>query len=135
MNTSPALSPSPTLSLAQERLWVLEQLAPGNPSHHLSGAFRLSGALTQSALQQSLTEIVRRHETLRTVFKTAGGQPRPEIRAPLPLNLEAVDVRDLPGPAREQEVRRLGREPTRPPFDLAADFVFRAALGPVGEAE
>src|SRR3954469_629546 len=73
------------VSLAQERLWVLEQFAPGNPVHHFSAAWRLTGALNESALQESLTEIVRRHEPLRTTFVQAGGQPTAVVSLPSPV--------------------------------------------------
>src|SRR5690349_20801142 len=52
------------LSLAQQRLWLLDQLAPGNPVYNESGAFRLTGPLHVMALEQTLDEIVRRHEAL-----------------------------------------------------------------------
>ena len=58
----------PPLSFAQQRLWFLEQLEPGCCAYNIPDAVRLSGWLDVAALEQSVSEIVRRHESLRTVF-------------------------------------------------------------------
>src|SRR5438874_1115852 len=56
------------LSFAQQRLWFLQWLEPSNVAYNLSVPLRLSGALHVSALERSLNEIARRHETMRTSF-------------------------------------------------------------------
>ena len=56
------------LSFAQQRLWFLDRLSPENPAYNLRAAVLLQGQLNLSALQQTLNEIVRRHEVLRTTF-------------------------------------------------------------------
>ena len=53
-------------SFAQARLWFIDQLVPGNTFYNVPTAFRLTGSLNLSALEQSFNEIVRRHEALRT---------------------------------------------------------------------
>jgi amino acid adenylation domain-containing protein len=63
------------LSFAQQRLWFLAQLELDSPFYNIPGAFRLQGRLNQRALEQSFNEILRRHEVLRTAFKTVDGQP------------------------------------------------------------
>src|SRR5437016_11570897 len=80
------------LSPVQERFWILEQIAPGNPVYHVSAAFRLTGALDQSVLQQALTEVVRRHEVLRTRFPAVSGRPRPAVSVPAAFDLGVVDA-------------------------------------------
>src|SRR6476469_10234839 len=67
-------SPAP-LSLAQRRLWFLDQLAPGNPAYNLSAAIALQGRLTITVLEQSLQAVVQRHEALRTTFQVIEGEP------------------------------------------------------------
>src|SRR5207244_4624791 len=62
------------LSFAQERLWFLHQWQPDSSAYNIPAAVRLSGPLNISAAEQSLNEIVRRHEALRTTFPTVGGQ-------------------------------------------------------------
>src|SRR5687767_15967976 len=63
------------LSFAQERLWFLDRLEPGSATYNIPAARRLGGALDESALERSLSEIVRRHEALRTVFAEVDGAP------------------------------------------------------------
>jgi natural product biosynthesis luciferase-like monooxygenase protein len=63
------------LSLAQQRLWFLDRLEPNSPFYNLPAAVKLQGKLHLSALEQSLREIVRRHEALRTNFIAQDGQP------------------------------------------------------------
>ncbi|HEV7518636.1 MAG TPA: condensation domain-containing protein, partial [Thermoanaerobaculia bacterium] len=62
------------LSFAQEQLWFLDQLRPGNAAYNVPTAFRLRGPLAAEVLARSLTEIVRRHEILRTVFTAVDGR-------------------------------------------------------------
>jgi len=116
------------VSLAQERLWVLEQFTPGYPVYNLSAAWRLTGALNESALHQSLTEILRRHESLRTTFSEDGGQPKASVSAALPFDLPLIDLHDLPAEWREKEIGRLAGEQAGQPFDLAKDRLIRATL-------
>ncbi|HKH45554.1 MAG TPA: amino acid adenylation domain-containing protein, partial [Thermoanaerobaculia bacterium] len=108
------------LSFGQERLWFLDRLEPGNPAYNLPGAVQLSGTLDRAALAASLSEIVRRHEVLRTTFVPTGEGPVQVIAPPasegLPLPL--VDVSALAPGEREREARRIAREEAASPFDL-----------------
>src|SRR5215216_5951259 len=70
----PRRQQSAPLSFAQQRLWFLDQLAPGNPFYNMNSGIRLSGVLREAALAQSLTELVRRHEVLRTRIVTVNGR-------------------------------------------------------------
>src|SRR5512145_1947941 len=63
------------LSFAQERLWFLDQLSPGSPLYNVPTALRYTGPLNEQAIVHALTEIVRRHESLRTVFAVEGERP------------------------------------------------------------
>src|SRR5690606_17619052 len=63
------------LSFAQRRLWFFEEMEPGNPAHHLADLMRIRGPLDATALESALTDIVRRHEVLRSVFHRAGAGP------------------------------------------------------------
>src|SRR5687768_6954975 len=63
----PKQTPAP-LSFAQQRLWFLDQLQPGNPAYNLFDAWRLSGPLRVDILEQAFDEVVRQHEILRTSF-------------------------------------------------------------------
>ena len=127
-------SPLP-LSFAQERLWFFDQLEPGGHAYNMADTLRLSGALNIPALAQSLTEIVRRHEVLRTTFATVEGRGVQIIVAPRPVPVPEVDLRSLSESAREAETRRLLAEQAHRPFDLAADLMLRATLLRLGESE
>src|SRR5215510_3167392 len=79
-------------SFAQRRLWFLDQLEPGNSAYHLTTAPRLRGALNFDALEQSLNEIVNRHEALRTRFEAIDGEPMQVVEpaSKLKLRVEVV---------------------------------------------
>lgn len=116
------------LSFAQERLWFLDQMDPGNPAFNNLDAFRLIGRLDREALERSLNEIVRRHEALRTAFATVGGQPAQVIAPSLNVTLPVVDLRELPESGRESEARRIAIEEARRRFNLSRGPLLRAAL-------
>ncbi|MFD0500343.1 condensation domain-containing protein [Streptomyces rhizosphaericus] len=71
-------------SFAQQRLWFLDQLEPGNASYNLPFAVRVRGRLDISHLSRALSLVVARHEALRTTFGEAGGQPVQRIEPPPP---------------------------------------------------
>src|SRR6266542_2375549 len=89
------------VSFAQQRLWFLEQLEPGSPFYNVPSAVRLSGPLDVPALEQSLNEIVRRHEVLRTTFIMDDGQPVQAIAPSVSVSLPVVDLCELPNAERE----------------------------------
>lgn len=116
-----------SLSLPQSRLWFLTQLEEGI-AYNIPLAFNLTGALQITALEQSLTEIVRRHEALRTTFPVVNGAPVQLILPPQPLPLPLVDVESLPEPDQTVEVKRLAQEEAQRPFNLAEQLPIRATL-------
>jgi amino acid adenylation domain-containing protein len=131
----PADAPPAALSFAQQRLWFLDQLEPGSAMYNLPVAVRLTGDLDRTALAAALTEIVRRHQVLRTTYRVDAGLPV-QVVGPLPaVPLPVVDLAGLPAAAREGEAARLGRDGARRPFDLARDPMIRVALLALGAAE
>jgi len=116
------------LSYAQEALWFLEQLSPGQPTFNVTGAVRILGALDTGALQQSFSEIVRRHEALRTTFGAVEGRPIQVVAPALDLPLTVIDLREWPAETRQAETERLASEEARRPFDLARGPLMRASL-------
>ncbi|MDF5729623.1 MAG: amino acid adenylation domain-containing protein [Rhizonema sp. PD38] len=123
------------LSFAQERLWFLDQLQPGQSLYNEPYAFHLYGLLNQTALAQSLNEIVQRHEILRTHFTTVDGQPLQVIATTLALALPIVDLQLLPKDQQEAEVRSLVTNEQARPFDLANDPLVRTTLLQLDEAQ
>ena len=120
------------LSFAQERLWFLDRLQPGGASYNVAPALRLRGVLDAAALERALGEVVRRHESLRTVFAQEDGAPVQVVR---PFAGFALPVEALAGEpaAREAEARRRVADGAARPFDLAEGPLFRAALLRLGE--
>ena len=123
------------LSFGQERLWFLDRLEPGGASYNLPTASRLVGPFDPATWSRAVGEVVRRHESLRTRFPSAGGEPVQEIDPPGEILPWLVDLRNLPEPARTAEARRLVEEEARRPFDLAAGPLFRTGLLRSGEDE
>ncbi|MEH2411054.1 amino acid adenylation domain-containing protein [Nostoc sp.] len=123
------------LSFAQQRLWFLEQLEPGNPFYNQPAAVRLTGALNLAVLEQSFNEILRRHEVLRTTFSTVEGQPVQVIAPTLALKLPVVDLQKLPDADREKEVLRLATKEAKVPFNLVEGPLLRCTLLRLDEAE
>ncbi|HEV3051885.1 MAG TPA: amino acid adenylation domain-containing protein, partial [Longimicrobium sp.] len=107
------------LSFAQERLWFLDRLDPGNATYNLPASLRLAGTLDQAALERALGEIVRRHEALRTVFAEVDGSPVQVIAPFGGFSLPVEDLSGLGDTDREAAVRRRAGEEARRPFDLS----------------
>ncbi|WP_017317669.1 non-ribosomal peptide synthetase [Mastigocladopsis repens] len=116
------------LSFAQQRLWFIDQLAPGNPGYNIPAAVRLHGSLNVTALEQSLNEIVRRHEALRTTFKAVDGRPMQVITPTLKLTLPVIDLQALAQAEQETEVLRLIAQEAQQPFNLACGPLLRITL-------
>ena len=116
------------LSFAQQRLWFLEQVSPGSFNYNEPIDIRFVGNLNVGALKQSIDEIVRRHEVLRTTFRVIDGQPVQIIASSLNLKLPVIDLRKLPKVDREAEVQRLVREEAQLPFDLTQGPLLRVTL-------
>ena len=123
------------LSFAQERLWFIDQLQPGNAAYAMPMAVRLSGPLSPPAVAGALTAVAARHEALRTSFPAHGGRARQEIALPAPVTLPLVDLGGLPEAAREAAAARLTAEEARRPFDLARGPLVRARLVRLAAAE
>jgi amino acid adenylation domain-containing protein/non-ribosomal peptide synthase protein (TIGR01720 family) len=116
------------VSFAQERLWFLYQLSPHSPFYNVPFALRLSGELDVPALQASLNEIVRRHESLRTTFAVSAGQPVQVIAPAQPVLLPITDLHHLTDAPRQAEACRLATVEAQRPFDLEQGPLLRLGL-------
>jgi amino acid adenylation domain-containing protein len=121
------------LSFAQQRLWFLNVMEPNSP-YILPANFHLKGRLDVRALEQTLNEIMRRHEALRTSFTAIEGQPAQMIAPHVTLAMPVRDLSGLPEDERAHEVKRHKMELQRP-FDLTRGPLFRAQLLRLGEDE
>src|SRR5437868_6983802 len=116
------------LSFAQQRLWFLEQWEPESPLYNLPLALRLRGALEVAVLEQSLTEILRRHEALRTSFAMKEGQAVQVIAPVGRLPLLVTDLSALPPGQCEAQARRIASQEAQRPFALALAPLVRARV-------
>jgi len=117
------------LSFSQQRLWFLDQLEPGNCTYNLFSAYQLKGELNVAALQRSFNEIIRRHEVLRTAFKSESGNPVQAVLPSLAIAIPVLDLRQIvSGKDRWTEVCRIAHQEAQRPFDLAAGPLFRITL-------
>jgi amino acid adenylation domain-containing protein len=119
------------LSFGQQRLWLLQQLQPHSSFYNLGITLNLRGRLNTTALGQSLDEIVRRQEALRTTFPMRAGQPIQHISPAAPAaNLRVIDLKGTHEDARqvEQMALALAQEEARQPFDLSTGPLWRASL-------
>ena len=123
------------LSFAQERLWLLNQLEPDNPSYNEQAALKLHGKLNVVALEQSLNKIIDRHEALRTNFRTINEQPVQVITDSLNLNVPIVDLSELPESEREIACQQLATTEANRPFDLTSSPLIRASVVKLTEVE
>ncbi|HEY6324424.1 MAG TPA: amino acid adenylation domain-containing protein, partial [Thermoanaerobaculia bacterium] len=147
----PAITPMPeedrvaklALSFAQERLWLLDQLQPGNAAYNIPIAVRLRGPLDPQRFARCLDAVAARHESLRTTFHAVDGQPFQRVAPALAMRLPVVDLRRGGGSAEgarraeglsgfeataEREARRLAEAEAAKPFDLERGPLLRARL-------
>ncbi len=123
------------LSFSQQRLWFIDQLYRGSSFFNIPIAFHLKGLLNIKALQQSLNEILRRHEVWRTNFVLINGQPVQEIATQLTWDLPIINLEHLSGKDWEGEIKQLAVEEAKKPFNLAKGPLVRATLLRLGEEE
>jgi amino acid adenylation domain-containing protein len=116
------------LSFAQQRLWFLDQLEGENVIYNLSAALCLEGPLHRAALEQSLQEIVQRHESLRSCFN---GTPLVQLSSNA-YKLSEIDLQNLPQKERLKKVQQLANQEAQRPFDLSKGPLFRATLLQLG---
>ncbi|MDQ1354873.1 MAG: hypothetical protein QG657_5182 [Acidobacteriota bacterium] len=120
-------SPVP-LSFSQQRLWVLDRMVPMNPFYNLPSAFRLTVEIDLSIFEKVLNEVIRRHESLRTIFTDENGEPRQVILPELKLIVNSIDLGNLPRELQQDETTRIATEEAGKPFDLEHGPLVRVTI-------
>ncbi|WP_436499014.1 non-ribosomal peptide synthetase [Actinokineospora sp. HUAS TT18] len=118
------MSDSITLSLGQERLWFLNQFTPGDASYNIPIALRVRGRFDRTAFAAALTDVVTRHEALRTLVQAVDGKPVGVLAPAQPVEVSYVDAGDAAA---------LVAEWSNAPFDLAAGPLLRASVARLGD--
>jgi amino acid adenylation domain-containing protein len=116
------------LSIAQKRIWILEQLEPDLPFSNRPLAIRLQGILREAILTKSLGAIIQRHDALRTIFPTHEGNPVQKILPSWTFSPEIIDLNYLPEAQRETEAREIGKREAQKNFDLTGGPLIRGVL-------
>jgi acyl carrier protein len=125
----PAGDVPPVLSFAQERLWFLDSMSPGEATYNVPHPLRIDGPLAVPAFVQALGEVMRRHRVLRTGYGTDDeGRVSARVLPAEPPRVPRIDLGGLAGPDREAAARDVARASARRPFDLARPPLLRAAL-------
>ncbi len=123
------------VSFAQQRLWFLDQLAPGNPTYNIPYYLRLEGRLEVRELTAALHEVVHRHEVLRTTFEIVDDDPMQVIAPGLVIAVSMIDLSDLPPAVRETQLSERCTAEVSRPFDLEQGPLLRMTLVRLTAAE
>jgi thioesterase domain-containing protein/acyl carrier protein len=122
------------LSFSQERLWFLDRLGSSKSSaYNMPFAFRITGDLNVSALEQSLNEILRRHEALRTTFSVVEGKPVQIVDPELTVAISTEKLGDISQEQQEALLMQLIAEKVEQSFDLSRGPLFRTTLVELGK--
>ena len=121
------------LSYAQERLWFLDQLEPGITGYNMPGAIRISGELNVNSLEQSLTHIIERHESLRTVFRSEEGKPVQVIKESEYFHIPVTDLTDEND--KDTLAKQIADKEAATAFNLSHGPLLRAKLIKLQEKE
>ncbi|HWD97875.1 MAG TPA: amino acid adenylation domain-containing protein [Bryobacteraceae bacterium] len=133
--TRRATAEAAPLSSSQQRLWILDQLTPGDAVYHVPLALKIAGALDFQALEHSLNCIIDRHESLKTRFPVRDGVPVQVIDGARRAGIQTLDFSQTPAGGHETELRRQLLDHVRQPFDLADGLLIRALLVRLGDRE
>ncbi len=116
------------LSFAQERLWFLNELEPENAGYNVPGAVTITGALDIRQLEEAFNLVIARHENLRTVFPSEGGQAQQKILDRVELKIERIDLSYEARDVAEQQAKRICQADAATTFDLAHGPLLRGKV-------
>jgi amino acid adenylation domain-containing protein len=116
------------LSFAQQRLWFMNQLQPGNAAYHIPIAIEIKGNLDVAILGNCINEIINRHEILRTSFEIVNGEPVQRIASGVTIAVPELNLRHLSGQEQHAEIQKLSLEEVQLPFDLGQAPLLRVKI-------
>lgn len=116
------------LSFAQQRFWLLHQFEPNSSANNMPVVLHLKGKLNITAWEQSLTELVRRHQILRTTFPVVNGQPIQKISSEIKVTVPIADLRQIPSQEKDALALKLATEVAQQPFNLAKGSMLHVKL-------
>lgn len=113
---------------AQRRLWFLSQLEPSSAAYNVPVILHLTGPVNVRALKEALSDVVVKHEPLRTVFPSPEGEPIQHV-----LDGESGRPRLTSVEIPPQQLDHVIHEESTRPFDIANEVPLRAVLANTGE--
>ena len=116
------------LSFSQQRLWFLDQLSPGAPYFNLNSGLRLEGKLNVHAFFRAISEIIRRHEVMRTRYVVEGADPIQIVEPPFPLEPAIEDLSQIAEPEKTARMTEIVTATSKTSFDLASGDLWRVVL-------
>ncbi|MEW2121280.1 amino acid adenylation domain-containing protein [Streptomyces sp. NPDC005474] len=122
-------------SFAQERIWLMQQLRPDSLAYHAQAALRIGGVLDPNALSAALTDLVRRHEVLRSRFHNDGGLLHCTVEPARPVELPLLDLSDEPADRQEGLLGEAVERFVMRPFALDSEPLVRWLLIRLGGQE
>jgi amino acid adenylation domain-containing protein len=123
------------LTLQQQRLWLLDRMAPGGSAYNMPGGVRLTGPLDPGALARAFEAVVRRHEVLRSRIEVRDGEPVQVVLPPEAFSTGRADLSHLDPAAREAALHDLAAEVAAGPFRLDEGPLARASVVRLGDEE
>ncbi len=115
-------------SFAQRQIWLTEQMNAAAGRQNIPVALRFRGVLDHAVLARALSEVIARHEILRTTLTDLDGEPVQVVLPAMDVAIAMVDLAGLDGELAEAEVERLARAEARRPFSLSAGPLLRACM-------
>ncbi|MCF2856185.1 amino acid adenylation domain-containing protein [Pseudoalteromonas sp. SMS1] len=123
------------LSYAQQRIWFIDQLEGGSAQYNISMPVKLVGELHVPGLQRALSELVKRHEILRTVYLQNDEGTYQFVTSHYDVPLVVEDISALTASAKQAALRQAVNSETEQAFDLSSDMMIRARLIKLNEGE
>jgi hypothetical protein len=127
-------SPAP-LSFAQKRLWYLDRLDPGSSAYNIFGGSSIQGEIDIIRLEKCISEIVRKHESLRTIFRLQNNKPVQMVMPPHPYTIEFIDLTTETSSRQSDMLQNVVEHVFRRHFDLGELPLFHIAIVRLAEQD
>jgi len=123
------------VSSGQRRLWFIENLEPGNRAYNMPFDYLIRGGIDVTILEKSINELIKRHESLRTVIPTRDGIPFQKVLESYIFRLEVENLEHLPEKEKPLEAERHSNENEMHVFDLENGPLFICKLLKISNIE
>ena len=123
------------LSFSQQRLWFIDQMNGNSSEYNMPVALRVKGTIDTHAVVEAFTQIIQRHEVLRTVYVNTDDGALQHIQQDFSFVLNLHDLTSFDGEEQDKQLQNLIEEDTKAPFDLSQDLMLRASFVLLNQGE